>query len=143
MSFWGRGLALLDYLVVGRLNGDGVETRPGAPVQTVDEFPTVAFTYTPPADGIYLVVAHSLSRQNGGTERAARIRIGLIELASGAVTQIGTSVDGDQHLMETAGAAAWDLVLTPNGNTLDVEVVGQAATTIDHRVDVQVEPFLA
>lgn len=83
-----------------------------------------------PTTGIYWLIATVIARKSDGSVGAFWRRSAALRMVGGVLTQIGTTQD-EITPQKDAGASSWDLQIEISGNGFDVNVTGEAATTID------------
>lgn len=96
-------------------------------VSTTDDTPTVADTYTPPADCGVKVTASALGVQSDGTDAWEGAASARFLVAAGVVTQIGTTTPGEYG--GSAGSTGCAISIDTSGGAIRVLVTGIAAQT--------------
>lgn len=97
----------------------------------------VAATYRPPHNSVVELEVSFTARKQGGTDGLVKkATAAFIVDNSGVVTQVGSTLVGSSHV--TSGASAWAVGVTTDGTDIHATVTGQAATSIDWVVDIEV-----
>ena len=112
------------------LYGSGNETR----VRTLDAIPLVAATIDLPPSSVGTVTVIVVARSPGGARGAWRLFVagGRESAAPSAISppvNVNTQLD--------IAAATWAVALIVTGNSIGIQLTGQAATTIDWLVITQ------
>lgn len=112
--------------------------RSVTPVQTVDATLTVVASLSIPVDTCAAIELHWFGRKANTTEEIARreSRLTVYRIATGNVTQLGSTSD---LLATTKTDAAWgalDFALNTSTQSLDVRVTGKSATIINWSVEI-------
>lgn len=107
--------------------------NPTANGQTTDATPLDLATI-PMEAGESLVIEVSISGRRTATDDAASYLIGAGAMRGAAG---GAAVNGVTLVVarETLGATTWDAAIVASGNDIIIRVTGQAAATIDWRVE--------
>lgn len=106
---------------------DGVIYSDAIEVQTTDATPTTLGSVTLLDENTYLLSCNIIGVKSDGTDRAVyHIEAGFYRTAGGGATIIGS-----QTTVHTAESdSTWDANFVANGNDVEVQVTGAAATTI-------------
>lgn len=83
-----------------------------------------------------------IAQQSGSANRAVFLRQGLFYCAAGVVTQQTTTESGTNPAYAVESNTAWNAVFTLTTNTVRIDLIGAAATTITWRVYADVKPIV-
>lgn len=108
------------------------------PLQTVDATLTVVASLPIPVDTCAAIEVHWFGRKANTTEDIARreSRLTVYRIASGNVTQLGSTNDLLATTKTDASWGALDFALNTSTQSLDVRVTGKAATIINWSVEI-------
>mgnify|MGYP001615799724 CR=1 FL=1 len=98
--------------------------------QTVDATATAVYGFEIPEGTVVTIRVAAAAQNLSNGDSAAYYRSATFKRSvGGAASQVGTTTS--TMTSEDAGAAAWDCTLTLSSDTININVIGVAATTID------------